>query len=968
MNPLSSASIRLGIAAILGAAIPAATMSAGPALAQSTAAPARPARPAQPSRPGITSPRQEFGFDIGADYHLVNYTQLVAYWTKLAKQSDRMRLVRIGTTAEGRPMLMAIITSPENQRQLDRYRDISRRLALAEGLTDEQAHALAREGKAVVWIDGGLHASEVLGSQQLIQTVYELVSRTDPEMMRFLRDDIVLCVLANPDGMELVANWYNRQADTLKRSTAGLPRLYQKYVGHDNNRDFFMANQPETQAMNRVMYREWFPQIVYNHHQTGPEGTVIFTPPFRDPFNYNFDPLVPMELDLVGAAIHTRFLAHGLRGFTMRSGANYSTWWNGGLRTMPYFHNMIGLLTEAIGNPTPIRIPLVPANQLPRGDLPAPIAPQQTWHFAQSMAYELNANWAVLDVASRYREHLLYNIYLMGRNSIERGSRDSWTITARRIDSLNAAIARDRRGNSARAAGDGRAAGALRPFGGGVPDSYFALLRRPEDRDPRGYIIPRDQPDFPRAVKFVNVLIKGGVAVQRATAPFTVNGKTYPAGSYIVKTAQAFRPHVLDMFEPQDHPNDFAYPGGPPQPPYDITGWTPALTMGIRFDRILDGFSGPFEPVPDTVAPPPGHVAGVASAAGYLLDHAINNGVIVVNRLLKANDAVYWLTEPLAANGKTYPAGTIYIPASGSAASIVRRAASELGVSFDAVAQAPAEAMLRIRPVRIGLSDQYGGSITSGWIRWLFDQYEFPYRVVYPPELDAGDLSSKFDVLVFADGAIPAQDNEARGQFDRVSDPDEIPAEFRDRLGRVSVAKTVPQLRAFLESGGTVLAIGSSTNLAYHLGLPIKDALVQPGSEKPLPREEFYIPGSVLEARVEASAPLAYGIPDSVAVLFDHSPAFRLANASGADGTGTTTVRKVAWFDSPAPLRSGWAWGQKYLDQAVAIAEATVGKGKLFLFGPEITFRGQPHGTFGFLFNGIYYGPASASQGAARSP
>ncbi|HEX6536430.1 MAG TPA: M14 metallopeptidase family protein [Gemmatimonadaceae bacterium] len=938
--------VLLAGAAVATAALPS---SAAQARAQGVVSAPRTA-PARPPAVRVTSPRQQFGFDIGADYHLVDYTQLVAYWRKLDRESDRMRLVRIGTTAEGRAMYMAIISAPENLRKLDHYRAIARRLALAKGLTDDQARALAREGKAVVWIDGGLHATEVLGAQQLIQTTYELVSRTDDEIMRFLRDDIALCVLANPDGMELVSDWYNRKTDTLARSTADIPRLYQKYVGHDNNRDFFMANQPETQAMNRVMYREWFPQIVYNHHQTGPAGTVIFTPPFRDPFNYNFDPLVPMELDLVGAAIHTRFVARNLPGFTMRSGANYSTWWNGGLRTMPYFHNMIGLLTEAVGNPTPIEIPLVPERQLPHGDLPFPIAPQRVWHFAQSMAYELNANWAVLDVASRYREQLLYDIYLMGKRSIERGSRDSWTVTARAIDSLDAAVA------SARQAPEG-ASGDERE-GRVVPDSFYAVLRRKADRDPRGYIIPADQPDFPRATKFVNILVKGGIEVQRATAPFTVNGRGYPAGSYVVMTAQAFRPHVLDMFEPQNHPNDFAYPGGPPKPPYDITGWTPALTMGIRFDRVLDGFSGPFVAVADTVTPPPGTVAALPGAAGYLLRHEPNNGAIVVNRLLAAHDDVRWLTRPISANGVTYPAGTIYIPASPSARAIIDRAAATLGLSFDALPAGAAPAStLDLRAARIGLWDRYGGSIPSGWVRWLFDQYEFPYRVVYPEELDAGDLASKFDVLVFVDDAFPTGDGRAARRAAHEPAPADIPAEYRDRLGSTSVERTVPQLRRFLEDGGSIITIGSSTILARRLGLPVASALVHPGTDSALSREEFYIPGSVLEARVSEDSPLAYGIPDSVAVLFDHSPAFRITGGGDA-------VRKVAWYDSPAPLRSGWAWGQKYLDGAVAVAEANVGKGKLFLFGPEITFRGQPHATFGFLFNGIYLGGANRGAGA----
>ena len=308
----------------------------------------------------ITSPKQQFGFNLGDDYQLTNYVQLTEYWKKLAQQSDRMKLVEIGKTAEGRPMLMAIITSPENHKKLDRYKEISRRLALAEGLTDDQARALAAEGKAVVWIDGGLHATEVLGAQQLMELVYQMVSLNDPETMRFLKDDILLAVCVNPDGIDLVSNWYMREPEPTKRSTAGVPRLYQKYVGHDNNRDFYMTTQPETEAINRIFYHEWFPQIVYNHHQTGPPGTVLFAPPFRDPFNYYHDPLVPLGIDLVGAAMHNRFAVEGKPGATTRSGAPYSTWWNGGLRSTTGFHNMLGLLTETIGNPTPMEIPFLP--------------------------------------------------------------------------------------------------------------------------------------------------------------------------------------------------------------------------------------------------------------------------------------------------------------------------------------------------------------------------------------------------------------------------------------------------------------------------------------------------------------------------------------------------------------------------------------------------------------------------------
>ncbi|MFY9572994.1 MAG: M14 metallopeptidase family protein [Blastocatellia bacterium] len=924
----------------------------------------------------VTSPKEQLGFNFGDDYQLANYSQLVDYWKKLAQQSDRMKLVEIGKSAEGRTMLMAIITAPENHKKLDRYKEIARRLATAEGLTDDQARALASEGKAVVWIDGGLHATEVLGAQQLLELVYQMVSMSDAETLRILRDVILLATPVNPDGLDLVSNWYMREQDPLKRSTAGLPRLYQKYIGHDNNRDFYMSNQPETEAINRVFFQEWFPHIVYNHHQTGPAGTVLFAPPFRDPFNYYLDPLVPLGIDLVGAAMHGRFVAENKPGATMRSGSSYSTWWNGGLRTVTYFHNMIGLLTESIGNPTPMEIPFLPTRQLPKGDLPYPIAPQK-WHFRQSIDYSMTANRAGLDLASKHREDFLFNIYRMGKNSIERGSRDNWTLTPKRISEVQAAIAKDTPPGGGQAEGrDRRAGGAASEAPSdsplalagvtarGVPLKYYEMLRAPDKRDPRGYIIPSDQPDSLTAGKFINTLIKNGITIHRATSAFQVAGKNYPAGSYVVKTAQAFRPHILDMFEPQDHPDDIPYPGGPPTPPYDNAGYTLAYQMGVAFDRILDTFDGPFEKINSLVKPAAGKVNNLAGAAGFLLDHRVNDSIIATNRLLSSGEEVYWLKQPVNANGKSYGAGTIFIPAKSTTLPKLQKLAEEIGLSFEAVASKPAGEAYKLRAPRIGLWDRYGGSMPSGWTRWLLEQYEFPFTVVYPPALDAGDLASKFDVLIFVDGAIPARDGGGQGGrgggggFGAMPDPQSIPAEFRERLGSVTVARTVPRLREFLEAGGTILTIGSSTSLGYNTGLPIASALMekqQDGSERQLPREKFYVPGSVLQVRVDNTDPLAYGMAEKLDVFFDNSPVFRFRPEALMRG-----VRPVAWFDGDKPLRSGWAWGQKYLQDGVAVAEARVGKGKLFLFGPEIAFRGQPHGTFKFLFNGIYYGGAES--------
>ncbi|SPF47920.1 Peptidase M14, carboxypeptidase A [Candidatus Sulfopaludibacter sp. SbA4] len=948
---------------------------------------------AQPA-PKITTPKEALGFNIGDDYQVANYTQLEAYWKKLATESDRMKLVDIGPTEEGRHQYMAIITSPDNLKKLDHYKDISQRLAHAEGLTEAQAHALAREGKAVVWIDGGLHASESVGSQQIMETVYQMVSLTDPETMRFLNDVILLCVLANPDGQELIANWYMRGSEKLsaplkepaQRNMNSLPRLYAKYVGHDDNRDFYMSNMKETTNMNRQLFIEWFPQMMYNHHQTGPAGAVIFIPPFRDPFNYNFDPLVPLGIEMVGTAMHSRLVAEGKGGSAMRSGSSYSTWWNGGLRTITYFHNMIGILTEIIGSPTPMNIPLVADKQLPQGDWPLPIAPQ-AWHYRQSIDYEITNNRAMLDLASRYRETFLFNIWRMGMNSIDRGSRDNWTVTPKRIVALEAAAAAagpsaggggrggrgGRGGGGAVAAGGDAAAGGGDTPGGGFgartlpTELYNTVLHDPKLRDPRGYIIPSDQADFATATEFVNTLIKNGITIMKATSAFTVAGKNYPANSLVVKTAQAFRPHVMDMFEPQDHPNDFRYPGGPPIPPYDITGWTLAYQMGVKFDRILDGFDGPFTKVSGLRSSDLMSVMGPSNPAGYLVSHEINNSFVLINRLLKANAEVYWLKKEQMADGETLGTGSIWVPASSAARPVLERAAKELGIPVHALAKAPSGEALKLKPVRIGLYDQYGGLMPAGWTRWLFEQYEMPFQMVYPPAIDAGDLKSKFDVLVFVGGAIRAggfAGNGGRGGGGGggrggAQTAENTPEEYRGWLGRISDDKSLPQLRKFVESGGSIVTIGSSTGIAELLDLPVKSFLTEmgpDGKERALPREKFYIPGSLLKMNVDNTNPLAYGMPKVVDVFFENSPVFRLQPTVELQHTSP-----VGWFTGTSVLDSGWAWGQQYLDGGTAVAEATVGEGKVVLLGPEVNFRDQPHGTYKLLFNGLYYGSAKSA-------
>lgn len=846
----------------------------------------------------IPTPKEHYGFNIGDDYHLTNYTQTEAYFKKLDEVSDRVRLVDIGETEEGRRQYMLVITSPENMKNLETYRSISRKMAMAE-MNPDEAMNLSKEGKAVVWIDGGLHSTETVSVHQLIETAYQLASRKDPETLEILDKVVVLLVHANPDGHELVGDWYMRNSQPEKRSYSGLPRMYQKYTGHDNNRDFYMFNMKESQNLARQLFVDWMPQVVYNHHQSGPAGTVLAGPPYRDPFNYVFDPILMTSLDALGAAMHTRLNVEGKPGYTQRGGSGYSTWWNGGLRTSVYFHNMIGILTEIIGNPNPSNVPVVLRRLVPSGDTPHPVLPQR-WHYRQSIDYSVSLNYAVMKYASRHSDEMLYNIYRMGRNAIEKGSKDTWSHSPSKVEAITTAFNQEKEENRSGSGSSGQM----------TAEFVHNVISRTENLDPYGYVIPSDQPDFPTAVKFLNALIRAGVVVHQAPAAFTINEKTYPAGSYVVKTAQAFRPHVLDMFEPQDHPNDFRYEGGPPVPPYDAAGWTLAYLMNVKFDRILNDFSVPLEKLEfgKLIESAP---VEVPRSRAMQLPVRINNSFIAVNELLREGIPVY----------RDQSNGDFYVsPVSNreKAAQVLNRA----GMQPAAAGKLPG-LVQKVQPARIGMWDRTSGSIPAGWLRWIMEQFRYDFSLVFQSELEKGNLNDNYDVLVFVGGAISASSN-----------------------------KTVPQLKKFLENGGKVVTIGSSANLARHLEVPVSDALTElvGGNERSLPRDKYFIPGSVLRVRVATEVPATWGMEEYADVYFNNNPVFRISSG----GYSNCHVEPLMWFDTASPLRSGWAFGQSYLKDGITAFKVNVGQGELYVFGPEIMFRAQAHGTFKMLFNQLY--------------
>ncbi len=891
----------------------------------------------------IPSPKEHFGFSIGDNYKLANFTQTEAYFKKLDLASDRAMMHSIGKTEEGRDQFMMIVTSPANHQKLATYKEISQKLARAENLSEADARKLAAEGKAVVWIDGGLHATEVVGAHQLIEIAYQLCSRNDEETKYILDNVIILIVHANPDGQELVSNWYMRNNDSTKRTTSFLPRLYEKYAGHDNNRDFYMMNLKETQNMGRQLYVEWIPQIMYNHHQTGPQGTVVAGPPFRDPFNYVFDPLVMTSLDAVGAAMINRLIQEDKPGYTQRAGSPYSTWYNGGLRTTTYFHNMIGLLTEIIGSPTPSEIPVVPNRLIPSSANPYPITPRK-WYFRNSIDYSVSLNYGVLMYAARHRDELLYNIYRMGKNSIERGSKNNWSLYPSKTSMIQELYQKDQpqkpREENATPESWGRNIA-------NISTKYFdTVFKNPMHRDARAYIVPANQPDFATATRFINALIRTGIEIHQSNAPFNVNGKTYPAGSYIVKCDQAFRPHILDMFEPQDHPNDFQYPGGPPVPPYDAAGWTLAYQMGIEFDRITENLSGPFSKIKiGEVQALKGNVNTDNAKGGYLINAANNHSFALVNALLKKDIKISRITD----EHEGFAKGSFYVSASTAATSLIKELAEKMGADVKAIDKKPISSS-PIQPARIALWDTYGGSMPSGWMRWIFEQFNFNYNVVYAQDIDKGDLKSKYDIIIFVEGAMPSLNPNARKPVG--PKPEETPDEFKKTIGNLTTETSIPALKKFMEDGGTVLTIGNSTSLAYHLKLPVTNALVETvnGNQRNLPNEKFYIPGSVMQITLDQTQSNTWGMKKTADVYFDDSPVFNI----NPDAQSSGMIKPIAWFASDKSLRSGWAWGQSYLKNGIAAFDAKVGKGKLIAYGPEITFRAQTHGTFKLVFNHLY--------------
>ena len=486
----------------------------------------------------LQSPAASLGFEPGADSMLADWKQVTSYMNGLALRSPYVHVDTLGRTTEGRPFLLLAITSPANQARLAAIKRGQQLLADPRLLTDATLAELRTTQPAVILISNNIHSTEIASSQMGMTLAYRLA--TDPALTRLLDSLVVLMIPSmNPDGLDTVVSWYRRYKGTPYEG-GPLPWLYHKYVGHDNNRDWFMVTQAETRLVTRMLYNDWFPEVVYDVHQMGANGVRLFVPPFADPVNPNLDPALVAGINLVGVQMASALYDAGATGIAHQE--RYDLWWHGGFRSTPTRHNMIGVLTEAasVRIASPITFARDSVRQPARGvNYPEPWL-GGTWRLGDIVRYELIAAEALVHLAARDRITFIDRFVGLGQ----------------------------------RAVAAGRA---------GHP---FAYVLPPNQRDPEAW------------ASLANVLLAGKVEVWRAAEGFQAGGQSYPAGSLVVPMAQPYRAHAKDLLEAQHYTpvND--------RPPYDVAGWTLPFTMGVRADVVDAPFTANLIKVDSVVPEP----------------------------------------------------------------------------------------------------------------------------------------------------------------------------------------------------------------------------------------------------------------------------------------------------------------------------------------------------------------------------
>jgi hypothetical protein len=864
----------------------------------------------------IPTPESVLGFEVGADFRLARYEESLDYFRRLDAASDRIRLVEVGRTSEQRRWYFALISSPDNLANVERYREIAQRLAHPQDLTDGEARRLVSEGKPIVHIDGGLHASEVAGAQHTIQLAYDLVSDTDDPKIQAILDNVVLMLWPslNPDGQDIVVDWYRSNVGT-PYEVAPLHQLYQKYIGHDNNRDAYMLNMRESRVIRRT-WRRWEPQIIYVHHQSSPFPTRIWLPPFAEPIASHVPPLMSREVNMIGMAIAQALETKGQAGAT-HMGTGFDAWYPGYIDYLPMLLNTVSFWTETAlyryATPHFYTISDFPQNRRDLRPEALYSSPWQGgwWRLRDAVDYMVTASIAVLDYAAKYRDELLYNRYQAGRKTI----------------------------------------------------------RKYQDQPPYAYFIPQNQRDPVAPVELLQRLAFNGVRIHQLTAGVALDRISYPAGTWVIPMDQEFAELARQVLEVQTYPDLREFPDGPPEQPYDAAGWTLPYQMDVRVIAasspltpevrsamtLVQGqaiaweagrpWTGVIDSIPDAgfdsdanaagIEPLPGRVTG--SGSQLAVDPAQNNAFRAVNRALASGGTVRFQPGTAGSDGESGTSGRFVIE--GLSRQAQDRLVRELSLRAQRTSNTTGP---RVRP-RIGLYRPWSASMDEGWSRWLFEQYDFEFANVHNAEIRAGELRERFDVIVMAaDSRRTIINGFAKGS---------VPPRYEGGIG----AAGTRALDEFVRRGGTLVCLNQSTAFAIEdLHLPVKNVVAERG------RREFFASGSILEVITDPAHPVMAGMPERAKVFVDGSPVF--TTTEGFEG-----VALAKYQDAGSPLLSGYLLGEEYLHGYAAALDVQHGDGHVILVGFRPQWRGQPFGTFRVLFNAAVYGGELAA-GSHGSP
>ncbi len=546
----------------------------------------------------VPAPSQYLGFQLGADRQLADYKQIVAYLRTLANASGRVQVEDLGKTTLGNDLVMAVISSEENLKNKSRYQEIARKLADPRGLTQQQIDALVRDGKAIVLVTCNIHSSEIGSSQMAMEWAYALATAQDPETLRRLDNVILLLVPSlNPDGQIMEVEWYRKYLGT-RYEGGRLPYLYHHYVGHDNNRDWYMLTQKETQAVNRAVYHEWLPQVWLDEHQMGSTGPRIFMPPYADPVAKILNPLIFRGINLIGTNMAWRLEEQHKSGAIY--GYSFDAYWMGGTRNTAWWKNMFGLLTEvASANlATPVEVDPTELRGGSKGlieytkqvNYPNPW-PGGTWRLRDIMDYERIISDALLETVSSRREDYLHGVTSMAMEAVKEAK----------------------------------------------PDEF--------------YRVSLEQSDSVAAARLAQLMRAHGVEVLYSPERL----------EFLIPTAQPYGRFVTEILGVQRYPEVKPVAGPDIMPPYDVAAWSLPLLMGVKVEKVILGADArkSFRPAANSDWPPA--KLEKSQAAVYAVSPTVTDATRLVNALLKQNANVSVARAAFTSAGQQFPAGTFLI-------------------------------------------------------------------------------------------------------------------------------------------------------------------------------------------------------------------------------------------------------------------------------------------------------------------